>query len=307
MDKLSEKIDSACAQYFNEELDETGFQNIIDEIPSEMWQETDSALSILRTLVENEDLYEVSLNKCSIFSNFVCALLPKVFWDNTENILGAADLILRFMAQYCDYASSGDIEGVFEHVPQRLWDDSTFVTAAADLVTEWAYKLDDLVCISDLIPESVWKNENDLRWIVLSIYNADERNMACLSLFPQKVWESAEQSCLVLSCLADALENDRAWGTMYPNFRGSDEEYLEDFLSYVPDSFKSNTEFIIGLLEIQYFSEVFHVVYDWIEQNLWEDKEFVMSVLEMDCEAASKVSDELLEDDDIRTIMDEYM
>ena len=75
-----------------------------------------------------------------------------------------------------------------------------------------------------------------------------------LTLFPEKSWESGTVIFEILSCLQAALENDRAWGTVYCNFRGSNKDYWEDFLNYVPDKFKSDQDFILELLEYDYFS-----------------------------------------------------
>ncbi len=79
MEELLQKIEGACEQYLIEELDDAGFQKVIDEIPAEVWQEKDSALKIVKALVENEDLYEVSLGKPGIFAEFICRLLPQGF------------------------------------------------------------------------------------------------------------------------------------------------------------------------------------------------------------------------------------
>jgi hypothetical protein len=235
----------------------------------------------------------------------VCQLLPNSFWENRENILGAAEIIADYMAEFCEGVSRYDIEPVFDHITPELWEDNRFASAAANLVFERAYSMDDLNCISDLIPESVWKNENELCWVVRCIYNEDERNMGYLSLFPEKSWESAEVIFEILSCLQFALENDRSWGTVYCNFRDGIENYFDGFLAYVPEKFKSDKDFILNLLDYDYFADGFAQVYDWIDQSLWSDKEFVMEVLEKDCGAVIYVPDALATDEEFRTYIDE--
>ena len=230
MEELLQKIDEACAQYFNEELDDAGFQKVIDQIPAEVWQEKDSALKIVKALVESEDLYEVSLEKPGIFAEFICRLLPQSFRENPDYILSTAELIADFMGGFDEDVSCYDLDAVFSCMPQTPWEDDGFATAAANLVIERAYSLDDLNCISQVIPESVWKSEDELVWLVRRLYNEDERNMANLSLFPRKAWESAKVIFEILSCLQFALENDRAWGTVYCNFRGDIERYFDGFL-----------------------------------------------------------------------------
>ena len=109
----------------------------------------------------------------------------------------------------------------------------------------------------------------------------------------------------ILICLQDALGNDRAWGTVYCNFRGNDEGYFKDFLDHVPDQFKSNKDFVLNLLDFDYFLDAFGLVYDWIDQSLWADKEFVMKTLELDESAVLKVSDQLASDEEFRAYVDE--
>ena len=305
MEELLQKIIEACAAYRFEELDDTGFQRVIDEIPAEVWQDKDAALAIVKELVENDDLYQVSLKKHSFFAEFICSLLPQSFRENPDYILATAEIVADFMAEYCEGASSSDLEKVFSSMPHTHWEDDAFATAAANLVFDRAYTLYDLNCISEVIPETVWKNEDELVWVVRSIFCADERNMANLSLFPRKSWESARVIFEILSCLQAALENDRAWRTAYCNFPGDIERYFDDFLYYVPEKFKSDKDFILELLEYDYFFDGFIQVYDWIDQSLWSDKEFVLKVLELDTSAVIKVPDQLATDEEFRVYVEE--
>ena len=305
MEELLKILEDACAAYYLEELDDAGFQKVINEIPEKVWQDKDAALAIVKELVENEDLYEVSLKKRELFAEFVCNLLPQSVREKPDYILGIAEIIAEFMGEFDEGLSSSDLEKVLSSMPHTPWEDEAFATAAANMVIDRAYSMYDLNCISDVIPESVWKNEDELVWVVRRLYNEDERNMAYLSLFPRKCWESARVIFEILSCLQDALENDRGWGTVYCNFRGSAEDYLEDFLNYVPDKFKSDKDFILELLGYEYFFDGFSQVYDWIDQNLWLDKEFVLKVLEMDTSAVMKVPDQLAVDEEFRVYVEE--
>jgi hypothetical protein len=305
MEELLQKINEACAAYYSEELDDAGFQKVIDEIPAEVWQKKESALEIVKELVENEDLYEVSLKKPGIFAEFICRLLPHGFFEIPDYVLGTAEIIADFMATFDEGTSCYDVDAVFSVMPQTLWEDDRFATAAANIVIDRAYAMYDMNCISEVIPESVWKGEDELVWVVRRLYNEDERNMAHLSLFPRKSWESKKVIFEILSCLQSALENDRAWGTVYCNFRGDNERYFDGFLYYLPDKFKSDKDFILELLGYEYFFDGFSQVYDWIDQNLWLDKEFVLKVLEMDTSAVMKVPDQLAADEEFRVYVEE--
>ena len=90
MEELLNKLDGACTQYLNGELDDAGFRAVIDEIPAELWQDKQSAMTIVKALVENEDLYDVSLRKRILFAKFICNLLPKTVAALAEhpNIVG---------------------------------------------------------------------------------------------------------------------------------------------------------------------------------------------------------------------------
>lgn len=305
MEELLQRIIDACAAYYLEELDDAGFQKVVNEIPEKVWQDKDAALAIVKELVENEDLYEVSLKKRELFAEFVCSLLPQSVREKPDYILGIAEIIAEFMGEFDEGLSSSDLEKVFSSMPHTPWEDEVFATAAANMVIDRAYSMYDLNCISDVIPESVWKNEDELVWVVRRLYNEDERNMAHLSLFPRKSWESKKVIFEILSCLQLALENDRAWGTVYCNFRGDNESYFDGFLYYVPDKFKSNKDFILELLEYDYFFDGFHQVYDWIDQSLWVDKKFVLDALELDTSAVIKVPDQLAADEKFRVYVEE--
>ena len=84
MEELLKRIIDACAAYYSKKIDDTGFQQVIDEIPAQVWQEKASALEVVKALVENEDLYEVSLNKPLLFAEFICRLLPQGFFEKPD-------------------------------------------------------------------------------------------------------------------------------------------------------------------------------------------------------------------------------
>ena len=307
MEELLQKIEEACAAYYSKELDDAGFQKVIDEIPAQVWQEKASALEVVKSLVENEDLYEVSLDKPCIFAEFICRLLPQGLFEKPDYVLWIAEIIYDFFRTFDEGPSCYDVDKVFSFAPQMIWEDDRFANNAANFVIDRAYLFSDLNCVSDVIPDSVWKSEDELVWLVRRLYNEDERNMNQLSLFPEKSWESAKVIFEILSCLQAALENDRGWGTVYCNFRGNNEDYLKNFLRYVPDHFKSDRDFILDLLTYDYFSDSFSAVYDWMAQCLWLDREFVLHVLKVDENAVVMVPDRLAADEPFRVGMEEIL
>ena len=297
METLLKKMKKSCLQYREGELDDVGFRQLIHNIPEDLWKTEDTALSMVKVLVENEDLYAVSLKTPMIYAAFICDLLPQTFRQNQDFMLATAEIISDFMKEYCDSVSCYDLDAVFSALPQTVWEDEKFVTAAANMVIERAYLMDDLCCVSQVIPPSVWQTEKDLRWVVLRFFEEDERNMNTLSLFPEKVWSSNRIVCLILSCLQEALENDRARGTVYSNFSGDNRYHLERFLSYLSAEKKSDIGLIEEILSFGYFEDAFEVLFDWIDESLWSDKAFVLQALEADLGAMQRVSAALQEDE----------
>ena len=305
MQELLLKIEEACSAYHSEELDDESFQNVINEIPEEVWSNKESALSIIQALVENKDLFELTEEQQENYAEFICNLLPQTVRENPDCILGTAEIIAKFMNAYCEGVSASDLDIVFSCMPQTPWDNVAFLREAIDVISNHAYSMYDLNSVSEIIPTSAWKNENDLIWLIRSLYTADDRNMNDLYILPQKSWEYPTVIYEILSCLQTAIENDREWGSMYSNFRGSNNDFLESFLDNVPEKFKSDKQFILGLLEFDYFSEAFQVIYDWIDSKLWSDKDFVMEVLEIDRNALINVPEELSTDETLREYIDE--
>ena len=186
MEELLKKIEESCTLYYNNKLDESSFQKVIDEIPAKIWQNSESALAIVKALVENEHLYEISLNKPVFYAEFICALLPQSFRENSDYIIATAKIISDFFVGFGAEVIDVNLNAVFSCMPKTPWDDDRFSTAAANLVIDRAYIM-DLNCISEVIPESVWKNDGELCWLVRRLFNADERNMLYLSLFPKNL------------------------------------------------------------------------------------------------------------------------
>ena len=116
MEELLKILEDACAAYYLEELDDAGFQKVINEIPEKVWLDKDDALAIVKALVENEDLYEVSLKKRELFAEFVCSLLPQSVREEPDYILGIAEIIAEFMGEFDEGLSGSDLEKVFSSI-----------------------------------------------------------------------------------------------------------------------------------------------------------------------------------------------
>ena len=75
-------ITSACEQYVSDKIDEDSFRMVLADIPDELWEDEDTSLGMIAILIEDEKMYDRSLEKKKAFVEFICSFLPTVFWDN---------------------------------------------------------------------------------------------------------------------------------------------------------------------------------------------------------------------------------
>ena len=64
----------------------------------------------------------------------------------------------------------------------------------------------------------------------------------------------------------------------------------------ISKSLKNDKEFILQLLSYNYFINEFDVIYDWIDEELWDDKEFVIAVAAFDEDILNRMSNKLKTD-----------
>lgn len=293
-------INNNCDMYVSEEINDNEFRNVLGDISSSLWQNKDTSLSMIELLLDNEDLYDISLEKNQTYSQFICGFIPDVFWNNSDNILGLTQLMTDYSLEYCECV---ELQGIFDHIPNSLWENRSFTLNICDTVTELSRIIDDLNRIDELIPDFVFNDTSIIHYTIRSLCKANDLNSVEFYMFPQATWNQSETIILALSILENVLDGDSY--NMYPAFRRSQQDYLSDLISYVPESFQSDKDFISEVLTYHYFSESFHIIYDWIDKKLWEDKEFVMSVLKEDLLALLYVSEQLVTDDDIKNLINE--
>ena len=75
---------------------------------------------------------------------------------------------------------------------------------------------------------------------------------------------------------------------------------MENFLSYVPNKFKADKDFVLEFLGYDSLSEGFEALYTWMDQNFWADKEVVMAILDNDYDLVDRVAKELMEDEEFK-------
>ena len=298
-------IQSACEKYVSEKIDGTEFRKVFTDIQNELWDNKDFVLDIIKLLVTDEELYNVALEKRVSFPELIYSFIPDRFWENEDTVFEAAELTVEFINEVCYYLSCEDIKGIFKYTPSKIRENRSFILKTIDLIAKWARGMDDLYCIDELIPDPFFENTDNLRYAVISMCEAHSLNAAEFGMFPSAVWKQKENIFLILSNLQDELETDRYNFTMYPNFRGSNQDYLELLLEYVDDSFKSDKDFILEFTDYDYFSDDFDTLYGWMDKELWQDKEIVLKFLENDTTSVIYIPKELAQDEEIIAYIDD--
>ena len=97
-------ITEACERYVSGAFGEDGLREVLSNIPEALWTDADAALNLITILVEDEGIYDLSLEKEKCFAEFICGFLPKVFWCNRDGILKVTELIVDDLIDWCSYA-----------------------------------------------------------------------------------------------------------------------------------------------------------------------------------------------------------
>jgi hypothetical protein len=298
-------VAKACEQFVSGELDGEAFRNILSNIPNDFWLDAEAALSMIQILVEDEDLYDMSLQKKVSFPKFISSFLPQTFWKNRDGILRATELIIDDLISWCSFASFSDFTDILQFLPNDIRQDRYFVLSMVEMIAARQSSLDWNGDFEDVVPSSFSRDKDSLLAVVMYIMRANQSNAADFGLVPTAAWEYSEIIFWILSNFQDAYEADRYLFTMYPMFRGSKRDYLESFISFVSNKFKSDKEFVLEFLGYDYFSDEFDILYDWMDNELWCDKQIALRVLETDVTAVVHLPQELSIDEEIKNYIEE--
>ena len=298
-------VAKACEQFVSGELDGEAFRNILSNIPNDFWLDAEAALSMIQILVEDEDLYDMSLEKKVSFPKRIATLLPKAFWSNRDGILKVTELIVDDLISWCSYASFSDFTDILQFVSDNVRRDRYFVLSIVEMIAARQGSLEWNGNFEDVIPDSFSDDKDSLLAAVMCIMGANPSNAADFGLVPVAAWKYSEIIFWILSNFQDAYESERHLFTMYPVFSGSKRDYLESFIRFVPDKFKSDKEFVLEFFGYDYFSDEFDVLYDWIDNELWYNKQIVLKALETDVAAVVHLPQELSIDEEIKNYIEE--
>ena len=303
LDAALETIEGFCKSYANKEMDQEAFCKALAEIPECLWTGKDSSLAMITALVENDDLYEFFQDKCESTPSVIGAMLPRIFWNNKENVLGAIELLIEILFRDFEYANCYEIECIFKNIPQEFWQDRVFALSVVDIISKWARGIEDLGSIDELIPSIVFDAPDKVDYTIISLAQSNNFDATNFYLYPTAAWGRTESIFLMLGYLVDALDGDSY--NMYPTYRGSTQDYLESFLSNVPARFKKDKDFVLEFLGYDALSDGFEALYNWMDKSLWADKEVVMTILDNDFDLLERVSEELMEDEEFKQYLKE--
>lgn len=298
-----ESIESFCKLYANKEMDRDAFCKALADIPECLWQDRASSLDMITALAENDDLYAMFQEKYETTPSMIGAMLPRFFWNNKENVLGAIELLIEILFRDFEYANCYEIECIFKNIPQELWQDRVFALSVVDVISKWSHGIEGLGSIDELIPTNVFDEPDKVDYAIISLAQSNEFNATDFHSYPAAVWKNRECIFLMLGYLADALNGDSY--NMYPTFRDSTQNYIERFLSNVPDFFRSDKDFILEFLDYDRLSDGFEALYNWMDKTLWANKEVVIAILDNDYDLLDRVSKELKEDEEFKQYLKE--
>ena len=298
-------IVTACKEYVEGKIDDDGVRRVLAEIPVYLWTDPSDSVTMIQVLVEDEDMYDISLERNVCFAKFVYGFLPTAFWGSKESVIRVVELIVDDLIAWCSFAAFHDFSDVLQFVPDGIRQDRWFTLSLIEMIAEREGSIDWSGRFDSILPESFLNDKDNLLAAVMFIMRAKQSNAADFALVPTSAWQHSDIIFWILRNFQDEYESDRYLFTMYPVFRGSKREYLETFLTFIPNKFKSDKGFVMEFMDYSYFSDEFGVLYDWIDKGLWYDKKIVLKVLESDVTAVVYVPQELLTDEEVKKYIDE--
>ena len=236
---------------------------------------------ILETL---EDLMEEDWEEAEIFLHN----LEEIYWRDNFYSLAIIDKLSYYFREMDDYSL-----GSF--IPEIFWNDGNNALDAIELIAE-----SNWFNIGSYVPSYLWEDEVTARYIVSMEYTG-------LRYVSDKLGNYKD---IVFTALSNLEEKIEASYYNFPALPWDSHEHLEWFMEDVSKSLKNDKNFILELLEYDYFYDVFDIIYDWIDASLWNDGDFVIDVLRIDFTQSTlnRMSEELKSNEDfLHVLADELL
>jgi hypothetical protein len=222
-----------------------------------------------------------------------------------------------------------EIFAMLQEIPEALWKDEVashkIVQALVDYkIWEWD------IPITDFIPSFFWNNKVNAEAAMKIILSSNRSDI--YGIFPSHLrtdrdsvmaavssdWRELDglsetftsDADVVYAAFENMIQEIESTRENYPRAMIEPRSFLESLLGYVSKSLKSNKAFVLAILKdnLAYsneFCDECDLLYDWINPQLWSDKEFVMQVLEIDCTALEWVSEDLKASEEFNEFLEE--
>ncbi len=185
------------------------------------------------------------------------------------------------------------------NLSDEYWKDNEISIELIEKISEYFYEMDDYN-LGALIPDIFWEDKYNTMQALKIILRADTFNLN--AIFPSKYWEDYDIASLVIgydyfginyvpphiknykNLVFEALDTleERINNNIddFPAIPWDMKEHLGYFLSYISEDLASDQDFILELLEHEFYDEELKLIFDWIDKDLLQDPEFLENVAE---------------------------
>lgn len=180
-----------------------------------------------------------------------------------------------------------------DFIPEYFWLDRRNALDAIEYISSF-----NNFNIGAYVPNYLWEDEHAALYIITLDYTG-------LRYVPDTLSNYQEIVHHALYGLEEKIEESYHNGPAYP---WENREHFEWFMDDVSKSLNKDKDFILELLGHYYFSDEYDVIFRWIDKELWNDKDFVLDVIEI-CGASyiylkKFISEHLLNDQDIKIMIE---
>ena len=172
-----------------------------------------------------------------------------------------------------------------QNLDEIFWENNFYSISLINTMLYYFYEMDDYV-LEGFIPSYLWEDEQAALYIMTLDYTG-------LRYVSDKLNNYRKIVLYALSNLEEKIEESY---NNFPALPWDNRKYLKWFMKDISKSLKNDKEFILQLLSYNYFINEFDVIYDWIDEELWYDKEFIIDVAAIDEDILNRMSNKLKTD-----------